>query len=136
MKNNNQIIIILIAVIVAGISFFGGMKYRESQGRNSFLGASQRGQGGQFGGANGRSTAGDIVTMDANSITVKMTDGTSRIVNLTSNTTYSKTDTASKTDLKTGVKVAVFGTVNSDGSVTAQNVQLNPMFKIPGRAGM
>jgi hypothetical protein len=42
----------------------------------------------------------------------------------------SKTQTTSKSDLTQGANVAVFGSPNSDGSVTAQNVQLNPMFRM------
>lgn len=45
--------------------------------------------------------------------------------------TINKATTATKSDLKTGEKVAVFGTPNSDGSVTAQSIQLNPMFRGP-----
>jgi hypothetical protein len=57
-------------------------------------------------------------------------DGSSKIVNISPSTTYSKTDTGSKSDLKTGIRVAAIGSPNSDGSVTAQNVQINPMFRI------
>ena len=49
-------------------------------------------------------------------------DGSSKIVNLTSQTTISKTTTGSATDLKSGETVTAIGTTNSDGSVTAQNV--------------
>lgn len=42
--------------------------------------------------------------------------------------TYSKTAIGAKTDLKIGDNVGVFGTTNSDGSVTAQTVQENPSF--------
>lgn len=65
--------------------------------------------------------------MDSNSLTIKLQDGSSKIVILSDKTAYVKSDKASKTDLKAGETVAVFGTDNSDGSVTAQNVQLSPM---------
>lgn len=140
---NNMTMTIVIAVVVAALAFFGGMQYQKSQAKTSFAG-SQFGQAGA-GGANGQrggraggrgfggATVGDIVSVDANSITVKLQDGSSKIVNLSGSTTFSKTDTASKSDLKTGIKVAAFGTPSSDGSITAQNVQLNPMFRVGPR---
>lgn len=64
--------------------------------------------------------------MDDKSITVKLQDGSSKIVLLSNTTAYNKSATGAKSDLKTGEKVAVFGTENSDGSVTARDVQLNP----------
>lgn len=144
---NNWVITIVVAIVVAAVAFFGGMKYQQSHALASNANAGfgqnfgRRGQNGQgartggrggFGGAN----VGEIVSMDANSVTIKLQDGSSKIVNLSSSTTYSKTDTASKTDLKTGDRIAAFGTANSDGSITAQNIQVNPMFRVgPGGAG-
>src|SRR6185369_11294861 len=87
------------------------------------------GQGGA-GGRNGfRPVTGEILNADDKSITVKMMDGSTKIVLLTSTTTYNKAAQASKSDLVTGERVGVFGTANADGSVTAQNIQLNPMMR-------
>jgi hypothetical protein len=138
--NKSNIIIVILVVIIVGIAaFFGGVKYQEmhrtKNPANMMFGA--QGQRGQFaqrfgkgsgpgGFAGGGAVMGQIVSADANSITVKMDDGSSKIVNLSSNTKISKTDTASVSDLKTGQKVAAFGTTNSDGSISAENIQLNP----------
>jgi len=53
----------------------------------------------------------------------------SKIVLLSDGTQINKAETVDKSELKSGVKVAVFGTENSDGSVTAQNVQVNPILR-------
>jgi ribosomal protein S1 len=72
---------------------------------------------------------GEIIGVDEKSITVKMQDGSSRIVILSEKTEINKAASGTKDDLKVGERVAVFGQENSDGSVTAQNIQLNPMFR-------
>lgn len=133
---NNTIILILVAIVFGGGGFFVGMKYQQSQ-RTSFMrqfNDGQVGQGRQFGQgqnrmAGFRPVAGEIISSDSNSITVKSQDGSSKIVLLNDKTTINKAEKGSKEDLKTGVEVAVFGSENSDGSVTAQSVQLNPMFR-------
>lgn len=58
-----------------------------------------------------------------------MQDGSSKIVLFSDKTEINKAAEATKEDLKVGEKVAVFGTENSDGSVTAQNIQLNPQLR-------
>jgi hypothetical protein len=143
MKNTASFIVIVLLAAVA--SFFGGMKYRDFQlakNRDNFANGSFRGvppgSNGQFRNSgvnntrfgNGRPIEGEITSSDDKSITVKMPDGATRIVILSDSTTYSKSDTSSKNDLKTGAVVAVFGTSNSDGSLTAQNIQLNPQFRL------
>lgn len=135
MKNNTIAIIVLVALLVGVGGFFGGMKFQETKAsspnsadhaQGNFRG--QNGQGNRFQGGF-RPVVGEILSLDDKSITVKLDDGSSKIVLLPDNLTVSKTDSASKADLKTGVSVGVFGTNNSDGSVTAQNVQINPMFR-------
>lgn len=141
MKKNSQSIIIavLVVIIVGTASFFGGMKYQESKSVAKRPGMGQfaaNGGNARFQGRNaamrGGIVAGDVVGVDANSITIKLSDGSSKIVNLTNSTTYTKTDTASKAEVTTGTKVAVVGATNSDGSVTATSIELNP----PQRMGM
>lgn len=132
MKYNLVIVVTIVtAVVVGAAAFFGGTKYQQSrgganfrqfQGRMSPMGNGNNNQNrGSF-----RPVQGEIISMDDKSITVKMPDGSSKIVLLPDSVTVSKVDTASKSDLKVGVKVGVFGTENSDGSVSAENIEINP----------
>lgn len=135
MKNQNTLIItILLVVLVGGGAFFAGMKFQQSKGRqfaNGQLGGRITGQGQAQGGnrTGFRPVNGDIISTDDKSITVKMTDGSSKIVLVSQTTVINKASSATKEDLKVGEKVAVFGQSNTDGSVTAQNIQLNPVLR-------
>ncbi|OGD10092.1 hypothetical protein A2397_04620 [Candidatus Amesbacteria bacterium RIFOXYB1_FULL_44_23] len=138
---SKNIIILVLAVIVTGaVGFFAGTKYQQSQAfsNRQFMmrpgGTFQTGgvvQSGQMGSGirNGfRPVSGEIVSADEKSITVKLADGGSKIILLTDNTNINKAETATSADLKLGISVVVFGSVNPDGSVTAQNIQLNPVM--------
>ena len=132
--NKKSILVTLILVVLVGAgAFYGGMKYQQSK-RQSFNRQfgnmpGQAGQAGRTGGnrAGFRPVNGEIIGSDDKSITVKLQDGSSKIVLFSDKTTINKAADATKDDLKTGEKVAVFGTENSDGSVTAQSIQLNPI---------
>jgi hypothetical protein len=130
---------VITALVVGAIAFYGGMKYsqmqrgnfRNGQGNFTFQGAGgQRtggpdGQGGQRIMQGFRPTIGEIISNDGNSITVKMDDGSSKIVLISETTAINKTDPGTKTDLTVGTKVGVFGADNN-GTITAQNIQINP----------
>ena len=132
---NTTIITVLLLIVVSGGAFFAGMKYQQSKQpafTRQFAGqqGARTGQG-QFQGnrAGFRPVNGEIIASDDKSITVKLQDGSSKIVLLSDKTVINKAAQATKNDLKKGEKVAVFGQENSDGSVTAQNIQLNPVFR-------
>ncbi len=74
-------------------------------------------------GAGGNMTSGSIVSSDANSMTVKLTDGSTKIVLFSDSTTISVSKDGSSADLTAGQTVRVNGTTNSDGSITASNIQ-------------
>lgn len=78
-------------------------------------------RGMMFGGA----TEGEVISMDDKAITVKLSDGSTKIVLFSDSTAYSNVETSKKTDLKQGLKVSVFGKTNTDGSLTADRIQLN-----------
>jgi len=136
--NQKNIIFILLIVIFSGVSFFAGTKYQQSKlpnfanrdfrqmtgGRVSNIPAD--GLRGRLGGGQ---IMGEIISADDKSITVKLADDSSKIIILSSTTSINQASEASVTDLTVGEKVAVFGTTNSDGSVTAQNIQLNPILR-------
>lgn len=141
MKSIKLLYVVIIAVVVAVVAFFGGTQYQKMQRATMFAQFSGNarfgGQRGQFMGhmdAKGQNmVTGSIVNKDNNSITVKLPDGSSKIVILSGSTSINKQATGSASDLKSGDTVAIFGSTNSDGSVTAQNIQLNPqMHKMNG----
>lgn len=130
----------VLGVILLGISFWGGMTY--AKGRSPVRGNfsfGQGAQGGQFMGRTGAAagaaarggmgglTAGQIIAKDDTSITVKMADGSTKIVLVGASTAVSRQAQGSASDLTVGADVAVQGSANSDGSVTAQSVQIRPM---------
>jgi hypothetical protein len=142
MKNVKIIVPIICVLVGLGVGFLGGVEYKNYQAkklRNNFTtsgtnGNFQRFTGGtRVAGQNGNgmmrggAIEGTILSMDDKSVTVKIADGSSKIVLFSSSTTYSNTAAASKGDLKVGNTIAVFGAANSDGSVTATNVQINPV---------
>ncbi len=133
MKNSTVIIAILVAIIVGGGAFLGGMKYQQSRQRSNFR--QFMGQPGQRLGNGGgrlgfRPVNGEIISSDDKSITVKLQDGSSKIVLISDQTLINKAAEANKKDLKAGEKVTVFGQENSDGSITAQNIQINPISRL------
>ena len=132
---NKTIIIAAVLIVVAGAGgFLGGMQYQKSQTTSRFAQFAGGGNGqfrrfGQAGGGAGANTSairGQVVSTDSNSITVKLPDGSSKILVVGSNTTFMKSTSASLSDLKSGDTIMAFGTTNSDGSVTARNVDINP----------
>lgn len=67
---------------------------------------------------------GEIIDKDETSITVKLPDGSSKILLISTNTSISKVSQGSRDDFKKGELVLALGSENSDGSVTAQEIQL------------
>ena len=152
----NKLIVIVIAtaVVVGGGAFFGGMKYAESKslrgrvsqadfqnlqnlspeerqqrlqelGANAGAGFRGGAGGGQRGG--GGFTAGEIIARDDKSVAVKLQDGGSKIVFLSDSTEITKSAAGTFNDLEIGNNITVNGTANSDGSVTAQTIQLRSL---------
>ncbi len=137
---NNILITLVIIICIGGLSFYAGMKYQQNQQalisaprfRNQGSAASNQQGRIRMG---GRPIVGEILNMDDKTITVKMPDGSFKIVLFSDTTSISKTSEAVKSDLKIGEKIGIFGTDNSDGTVTAQNIQLNPAFRQATNSG-
>ncbi len=130
MKSKSFLIALALGLIFAGAGFYGGMKYQLSKEpaflRNGTVSGARTG-GNRNGMATGfRPVTGVVVNADSGSITVKLADGSSKIILLNSSTQISQATKASVDDLKTGITVAAFGQQNSDGSISAQTIQINP----------
>lgn len=129
MKNNILIITAVAVLVVGSLAFFAGTKYQASK-QPQFN--RQNNQGNRV---NFRPVAGEILNADDKSITVKLTDGSSKIVLLSDKTEINEATQTAKTALTAGKKVVVVGTANSDGSVTASTIQLNPQMRQFGPSG-
>ncbi len=128
--NKNIVIVSLIAVAAAGGAFFAGMQF----GQNSA--AQKRAQFGQdfinqknmMPGAGGRNmggmVSGEILAIDAESLTVKTQNGSSKIVFFSPSVKLSKSVDAAASDLAVGGRIMASGTANNDGSIMAKTIQI------------
>ena len=137
--NKTLIIIIAVVILAAGAGFFGGMKYGQSA-RQNFVRQNLGGQmgagiAGSFGNRTGNQAGagfvnGDIIAKDDSSITIKMRDNSSKIIFYSGTTEISKFANGASGDLEIGKTVTINGTTNSDGSITAQSIQVRPAQQI------
>jgi len=138
---------LIVAVAAGAISFYGGSVFAKrlstSQGAGRQMGndptggmmASGRAVGGQFGRNNSGLINGEVVSKDATSITIKLqaapggqTDGQtgSKVVFYSASTTVAKMATVSMDELTPGTSVMIVGKSETDGSMTAQSIQIRP----------
>jgi len=137
------LIAVIVAVVVGGAAFWGGMKYSQmtTAGRRTGQGAFQGAAGGGLRGirTGANFVNGDIISKDDKSITVKDRTGGSKIIFLSNSTEVSKFATGTASDLNIGTSVMANGNTNSDGSITAQSIQIRPQgvsSTFGGRPGM
>ena len=136
--------IIVTAILLCGISFYGGMKYAGSQNnaRNAQF------AGGQFGGQTGTTrtrtagmrggagmVSGEILSKDIKSITIKDRTGGSKIVYLGTASEIMKSVIGTLDDLAVGTNVITNGTSNADGSITATTITIRPAGSTFGGPG-
>ncbi len=97
----------------AGINFGGGMN--GGNGRRSNVGAS----GDQF-------ISGEVLSIDAKSITLKLQDGGSKIIYTSADTKISKSVPGASNDIKQQMQIVISGSANESGDVTAKTIQIRP----------
>ena len=132
MKQQSIIILVIAFVVVAGGSFYGGMRYASSKSiklrsaGGQMMGQGLRVGGGAMGARNGglNATNGEITSKDEKSFTVKLSDGSSKIVLFSASTTVGEMTQGSMDSLTPGKTVMVMGKTGTDGSITATMVQI------------
>lgn len=135
--------VIIVAALIAGGSFWGGMAYQSnqtSQIRTSFANARGQADQGQFpgngtglpagGAANGQfpggfggGTIGMVKSVDGNVLTISTAQDVTT-VNLSDSTQIEKSGNGSTADLQPGTRVTVSGQTDSNGSITANRITI------------
>jgi hypothetical protein len=132
MEKNKKIGVFVLILVLMCVTFYGGVVYGKSKNINNSTFAQSRNFSQSLAGMrNGRGNmggliSGEILSKDNQSIVIKMRDGGSKIVILTNTTMVSKNVDGTLADLEIGKQVSVNGETNSDGSVSAQSVQIRP----------
>jgi hypothetical protein len=131
-------LIILVLLVAAG-SFWGGMKYESSradQVRASFINARGQANGSPFlqegqlpvgeipyGLQGGGGTTGQVKTIEGNIMTISTAQDVTT-VQLTDDTQIGKSVTATIADLKPGLRVRITGERDKDGKITAGQITI------------
>ncbi len=125
---------IIISIVVAAGLFYGGFAYGQSISGGSQTASSAYGgaratrtgsttstAGGGFGGS--MVTSGTVVSSDSSSVTIALKSG-SVVAFYSTSTPITMTTSGTPNDITDGANITVIGTANSDGSVTANSIQL------------
>lgn len=138
----NRIILGIVVVIIAGGAFYAGNVYGKGQTPSRTGGTFVAGAGGFAGrtgtrtGAAGGFTTGQILSVGQGSVTIQEQSGSSSEIVLVSDTTQiTKSVSGAMSDLTPGTSIIVTGSTNSDGSITAQSIQIRPAGMTGGFSG-
>ena len=74
---------------------------------------------------------GEIISVKGETVTVKLPDGGSKLILISSSTNITTATEGSVDDLKEGENVMVVGKENSDGSMSAESVNAGGRFDQP-----
>jgi hypothetical protein len=137
---------IVVLLLVAGGSFFGGTVYGKGQAQTAlaarrqggFTGANGAGQGQP--GANARPGGpggifGQIDSIGDGVLVIKDNNGKQTQVKVTDTTLIEKQAAVKLTDLAPGETVIVSGSTAADGSITARSVQVAPAGRFGAGGG-
>lgn len=128
------ILFIIVLIIVGAGAFWGGMKYQQNKilSQRPFfpnLSPEQRQQFSQRVGRMGTNfLSGEVISKDEKSLTLKLPDGSTKIIFFSDSTQISKATEGSIEDIEIGKQIIVSGEPNSDGSYTAKIIQPSPRF--------
>jgi hypothetical protein len=146
-------LVVLLGVVIAGGSFYGGMVYGENQAQAEFpvlgdaegmpsggeqFGAPPGGQAGvdrgQIADAQGGSLFGEIQSIGNGEMTIVDQSGEQVQIYVTDTTLIQKQAEVTLADLQEGETVAISGSQATDGSITARMVQVSSAggFGLPG----
>lgn len=129
MKNKN-ITIGIISVVLIIAAFFVGKSYGASHAAATAPttggGFNRTGMTGGAGGGRGGGTMGQVVSMDVTSITVSTPGGGSKIILYSPTTTVAKSTQGTIKDITVGSIITANGPANTDGSITANAIQIRP----------
>ncbi len=124
--------IIVIIALVGGIFYGKGGASSQTAGKSfassTRSGALRTGTGGGF-------VSGQIISVDADSMTVSLANGNSQVVFYSSSTQVMEPTIVPASTLVAGTRVMIGGTANSDGSLTAQSIQVETGTSAPAGAG-
>ena len=135
---NNKILSI-VAVVLIGASFYGGLIYGKSTTKNSSASKNIAGNTQQPGQKEGirnepapnvANISGRVVSSTPNSLTVMTKDNTAKLVTFGENTAVRAFVDAKSEDLDLGQLVVVNGVTNADGSVNAMSIQIRAVSPV------
>ncbi len=139
MKNKTHIIWAAVAIVALVAGIFWGRTMAGAASGNSRFGASSSSSR-TFAGRNNSSAnvfAGQVSAIDGSSITLQLPNGNSEVVLYASSTPVTEPTNVSIAKIVAGADIMVMGTQNSDGSVTAQSIEIRNGSGLfgPGRQG-
>lgn len=138
MNVRNLILGVIALVLVAGLSFAAGMRVDRLRNNMSyrlqpkfrqnipqFPDGRGMGQGMMLNRGYGGNVIGQVTKVNGNQLTILLSNGNQVVVNLNTNTTYTKTSPANQASLQPGQNVVVSGQADANGSVSAESVRIS-----------
>ncbi|MDB5254975.1 MAG: hypothetical protein JWL92_351 [Candidatus Nomurabacteria bacterium] len=131
---------IIGGVVIAVLFFWAGTAFAKHKSVSATPAMGMQGARGNFAGGTMRNGAaaggfvsGTVLSKTDTTITVQNQAGGSKIILVSPSTAVSKSAQGSITDVAVGSSILATGSTNSDGSITAQTLQLRPEGATPDR---